>query len=132
MRPIDQTVFGAPMGNCMQACLASLLEIPLNAAPPAWVGDGTGYNEDLPNWHPRLNAKLSSIGLSYVEMLSSSVLCLGSTQECVLVGGSPRGAYLHAIVGRVYPDGRWEMLHDPHPSRDGILSLERIGFLARL
>lgn len=132
MQPVDQTTFGAPMGNCMQACLASLLEVPLGSAPAAWVGDNSGFNEDLDNWHPRLNAMLSQWGLSYVEMEASSVLCLGGAQHCVLVGDSPRGDFWHAVVGLVHPGGHVDVLHDPHPSREGIRTLERIGFLATL
>ena len=33
MKPVDQTRFGSPDGNCFAACVASLLEIPLEEAP---------------------------------------------------------------------------------------------------
>jgi hypothetical protein len=39
VKPVDQTTFGAPGGNCFSACVASLLEIPLSEVP-YFMGDG--------------------------------------------------------------------------------------------
>lgn len=33
MKPVRQTIFGHEEGNCAQACVASLLELPLGAVP---------------------------------------------------------------------------------------------------
>ena len=33
MKPVDQTRTGVPYGNCMEACFASLLEVPLLEVP---------------------------------------------------------------------------------------------------
>lgn len=33
MKPVDQTTFGAPHGNCLMACVASILEVPLDSLP---------------------------------------------------------------------------------------------------
>lgn len=33
MKPVAQTVFGSPDGNCLAACIASILELPIEAVP---------------------------------------------------------------------------------------------------
>lgn len=30
MKPVDQTIFGKPGGNCLAACIATILELPLD------------------------------------------------------------------------------------------------------
>lgn len=39
MKPVDQTTFGFPGGNCFSACIASLLEMPLDDVPYFMHGD---------------------------------------------------------------------------------------------
>lgn len=29
VKPVDQTLFGRPSGNCLPACVASILELPI-------------------------------------------------------------------------------------------------------
>jgi hypothetical protein len=111
MRPVDQTRFGSPDGNCFAACVASLLEIPLEEAPDLMK---------LPDWYVAFEEWLRPRGLYPVGFS-----CDGEPPGWalaglhILSGGSPRGDFLHSVVAR----GR-EIVHDPHPSRDGLRSLK--------
>lgn len=110
MRPIDQTTFGVPEGNCFAACLASLLEIPLEEVPDL-------THETDSSWWGVVEKWLRLRGLYAVNFV-----CRGKDLDTfvppglhILNGPSPRGAFDHSVVAR----GR-EIVHDPHPSRAGL------------
>lgn len=115
MQRVDQTINGdgeegRPVGNCWQACIASLLDMPIDQVPhfardePEWwfyktclfVLRQTGYNlgcfnPDFPITEPG----------GYV----------------IATGRSPRGDYSHSVI----LDGvTGELAHDPHESRAGL------------
>jgi len=85
-------------GNCLNACIASILELPLKAVPE--------FGED---WQGDLNDFLATKGLRYRRVPMHSRPSGWSTIE----GVSPRGG-LHACVAL---DG--ELAWDPHPIEDG-------------
>lgn len=52
MRPIRQTRFGWPSGNCLLACVASILDLPLEEVPDGWSEEdwlARGHTEGY--WH---------------------------------------------------------------------------------
>jgi hypothetical protein len=59
MLPVDQTTFGHPGGNCFSACVASLLELPIEEVP-YFMGEPDEPNE---RWAERLDAFLETYGL---------------------------------------------------------------------
>ncbi len=97
MKRVVQTRTGAD-GNCLNACVASILELPLSEVPE-FGGD----------WLEDLNDFLSERGLSYRRVPMHAKPSGWSTIE----GVSPRGG-LHACVAH---DG--ELVWDPHPIEDG-------------
>ena len=111
MKPVDQTTFGSPGGNCFSACVASLLEIPIEEVP--YFMDGGAWFERFAEWlRPR----------GYWP------LCFKSSRDGwtpaglhILSGKSPRELAnpnaLHSVVAH-----GGEIEHDPHPSRAGILT----------
>lgn len=110
MKPVDQTTFGVPAGNCFSACIASLLEVDIAEVP---------YFMDEKDWVAKLNRWLAPRGL-YATCFSYTPEDIKLWQPggyCILGGQSSRGS--HAVVGR----GR-EVVHDPHPSREGLLQIE--------
>lgn len=135
MRAIDQTVMGHA-GNCFAACIATLLELPLEAVPPS-AGDAGGRP---------MAAFLRARGLLYLEVTAGPLRRYETDEPpvpaqdlgwcpltrgealAVLMGPSPRFDCAHCVVGRTNGYG-WTILHDPHPDRTGIPHLERIGFL---
>lgn len=101
MRPVDQTTYGRTHGNCLSACVASILEMQIEAVP-FFLGVG---------WWPRLLGWLAERGLSATTI--ESVLPPGFT---IAFGPSTRFADRgHACVAR-----NGIVVHDPHPSREGL------------
>lgn len=113
MKPVDQTTFGEE-GNCFAACVASILELPIEEVPNFCVA----YPHDT--WFEEFNRWLEPRGLACVSMQADVVdveaFCASAPRIPLIVDGrSPRGRR-HGVV---YVDGK--LAHDPHPSRDGII-----------
>lgn len=108
---VDQTTFGFPGGNCFSACIATLLGLPLADVP---------YFMEPEDWWDGFLEWLRPRGLY--------ALCFPLKDQGwrppgyhVLSGRSPRrpddpNAH-HSVVARGD-----EIIHDPHPSRDGLLA----------
>ena len=110
MIPVDQTLFWTEEeshGNCMQAAVASLLELPLIEVPDFWIS-----NHFWKAVYEFFNArKMIFKGMARKDIPNDTYY--------IVIGDSPRGATKHAVV---YING--QMVHDPHPSRAGILTEE--------
>ncbi len=120
MKPITQTLFGEGTGNCLTACLASIMEVRIDEAPSAYVGDGSGFNEDLAHWERTLTQRMAAMGWEWAVWPGDSAAeVLTEGEYCILGGKSPRGDFHHAIVGR-WVKGKIHMVHDPHPSSDEV------------
>jgi len=131
MRPVDQTKFGQPEGNCLAACVASILECRLEDVPDLWEGEQAGKN-----WLMLLNGWLRERhGLAYFcanpMKPDSGFSAWWFPKDCYyVVGGKSPREYVpagHACVGL---NGR--IVHDPHPSRAGLLAVEDYGFFLKL
>lgn len=108
MREVTQTILheeGAAIpGNCLQAAVASLLDLDLDAVPHFIVHD---------DWLARLIAFGRDHGYHVdCEFQPEAPIRFG-----IASGPSPRGVH-HAVV---VIDG--ETVWDPHPSRAGLLSV---------
>jgi len=116
MTPVRQTkLYGADgihNGNCLSACLASLLDLPLWMVPP--FEDMFGRDD----WAPRRAKWLKRMfGLRFVVTDGHHVEQM--PEFYVATGLSPRDVQ-HAVI---YSNGA--MVHDPHYSDAGIASVER-------
>lgn len=109
MKPVFQTRISPVDGNCFQACLASIFELELGQVPyydtASWVSD---YNAWL----------LQHYGLIMINLFEGVNII--PPVFCILSGQSPRFACNHAVVGKGL-----KMVHDPHPSQDGVLGNEK-------
>lgn len=124
---VHQTQFAGTMeaqipGNCIQAAVASVLELPLDAVPHfLLLGD---------YWQITLTQFLRARGMSlrvwtdnadwvaYWERLNVPAWPLSMApgdQVVIKSGPSPRGDWLHAAVYRGD-----QLLHDPHPAGGGL------------
>lgn len=123
MKPVDQTTFGFPGGNCFSACVASLLEIPIDEVP-YFMGDH--LEDDGGAWFERFNAWLRERGWwSVCFKLDSDWRPAGYH---ILSGKSPRaGERRYALHSVVALGG--DIVHDPHPDRDGIKSHDDVCLL---
>lgn len=115
MIPVTQTKTG-DRGNCLSACVASLLEIPIE-----WVPDFTRELSGPVTPQPvKLNAWLATVGLEAVycttDVMHPAHACPDGYY--ILTGWSPRGRP-HVVVGL----GK-SIAHDPHPSRAGLVSID--------
>lgn len=124
MKPVDQTAFGAPHGNCLMASVASILEVPLESLPVLY--DECEVNGR--NWWDVLLDALRPHGFTALHYPNgddgySAIMPPGYH---IASGISPRDLR-HAVV---YLDGH--LAHDPHPSRAGINRAERFYLLMPL
>jgi len=116
MRPIKQTLFFEKdgVGNCFEACVASILEISITDVPM--------FHEA--NWFQELWDWLTSIGYTYQGTLNSNFIPsykIGVDGYFIVAGDSPRGPLIKGGHAVVYKDG--VMVHDPHPDNTGITSI---------
>jgi hypothetical protein len=123
MKPVMQNTLGR-RGNCMSACLASILEVPLATVPNFYELAGEGVGE----WWAAVRAWLKPFGfgvitLTFTDAAQWDQLCLDGYH--IVSGASPRieGSF-HATV---WHGGR--MVHDPHPDQSGIVAPETLDML---
>ncbi len=119
MIPVDQTKFGPEEGNCFSACVASILELHICNVPHFCGGGNEKWLKDAEAWL-RENHNLTLLG--FVSRGRSGVYCLPSMFH-ILSGESGRGLF-HSVVAFC-----GEVVHDPHPSRKGIIEIEEYDFL---
>lgn len=128
-RRVKQTKLGgttAPpeeRGNCYPACLASLIgTVELEDIPNFFASDEPVLDQwnAVTDW---LHSKgLSQMTFNWSEFKEHLPNYRRTLKDSLLVfsGKSPRGDYSHAVVGRLTDTG-WELVHDPHPSDQGIV-----------
>lgn len=125
MKPVDQTVFGYPNGNCLLACVASILEVPLADLPHMGPETHDG------SWWGLVQGVLQARGHTLVYYVPDGgveghrFLDIAPPGYHIACGESPRSILDehgknvgHCVVMK---DGK--LAHDPHPSRAGITSV---------
>lgn len=119
MKPVDQTQFAGEGagGNCVQASLASILNLPLSDVPHFLEIANTPQE-----WEFAFEDWLAERGIGFVRREGEYIW----DGYYLASGPSPRGVS-HMVV---YHDGN--LVHDPHPSRAGINAVSRIYVLAPL
>lgn len=124
MKPVTQTRFGDPEGNCLMAAVASILECDLSECPDLYEAE----KEDR-NWWDVMVAFLRPRGYFPVWLdpkqwgQESFIVPKGWS---IVSGDSERGVR-HVVVTF---DG--EVRHDPHPERSGIVKGTERGYIALL
>lgn len=102
MKPVEQTQFGFPGGNCFAACMASVLELSLDAVPNF---ESVKWFHEWNEWLRPRNLSLMTFSIRpHDEWKPDGVALLGAK--------SLRGDWLHSVV---ILDG--EIVWDPHPER---------------
>lgn len=122
MQPIDQTRFGWPGGNCFQAALASILELPLDDVPDFcndnWQGD---WESDLNEWLYQygLFSFTVDVGKSEpgsMEWLTDNCYVMAAVQSALRKEWTtPNGSKEQALHSVVYHKGK--VVHDPNPDK---------------
>jgi hypothetical protein len=103
VKPVDQTKTTPPDGDCVAACIASILELPL-ATVPNFVQRESCW-EDWNEW-------LIRRGLYLVSFSPKDWTPHGYH---IIDGKSHTGDWNHVVVGL-----NGKMVHDPNPKRRGL------------
>ncbi len=126
MKPILQTKqkTATQNGNCMATCLASILEIPIDAVP---AYENLFAPDGVQPWVPWLRKFLKGWDLMQLDLDDHFRI-----DAYYIAGGlSPRATddnvFNHAVI---YRNG--VMVHDPHPSGDGILDEQSFSYFLPL
>jgi len=127
MTPVKQTISHDPAngyyGNCAQASYASLFDLPLSQVPHFAEGadntkeGGVIYERNLLNWLSTMGYSAVSFQVipEYRDLWVDYII--KRTEYHLISGMSPRFPDTgHLVVGR-----NGEIIHDPHPSNDGLL-----------
>lgn len=125
MIQVYQTDFTANKGNALQACVASILGLPLEEVPN-FIEDPNGYERGINSF---LEAR--SMGFIKLPLTTPAELkypCSAAGLYCIVAGMSPRGSHKHCVVCQVCND-KFVFVHDPHPDGNMITTMEWAGFL---
>lgn len=126
MKPVMQTRLGVPNGNCFAACVASLLECPIEEVDYPML--------DGPEWLPEWNERLKHKGWMYLEQAFDAPLCNLPDKALVIMTGPNANGCLHSIIAEHFSEnGRhaFRYQHDPNPSGRFITAPHWIGFLCK-
>lgn len=120
MFTVDQQIIDDKIGDCLRACVCTILALPPEQVPNF---SECGFLDGLDEW-----LGPQGLGLGYVQFGAAARKVFWSmafgTMPALVGGDGPRLAAdgrrrQHVVVGRM--DGlSWTMLHDPHPSRAGL------------
>lgn len=137
---VRQTIFERGKGNCLSACLASVLELPIEEVP-SFCNEG-----EEGSWLLRMGAWLRTHGLGFVNVpWNSEMGALPFNCHPIVMGTTTRSEEHHAVVGCVEigntepteVDGisrtAWRIIYlwDPHPSGNGLDEIESLLFIVR-
>ena len=111
MKRHDQTILGLPTGDCLRACVASLLDCDTIDEVPHFMV------EPLDDWYVRLSDWLRT---KYLEPVATSKNPgpFTVTGSCILLVDIPAikdETWCHAVVGHRDNSGKVTVVHDPHP-----------------
>jgi len=140
MIPVDQIRTGKPQGQCTEASVASLLEVELHEIPELWAGEGA--EEPRPTHRCiRMYGFVLSRGYQWCQFafeerplekldiddlnLTSLPLELARGHHLIL-GKNPDGLG-HMCVGK-----NGKLVHDPNPSRRGLVTVDTIAVFVPL
>jgi len=125
MKPVMQMKFGANEGNCFQACLASILELPLDDVPDfcnIYGRNGT--------WLYECNKWLSTRNLGLVHVVrprSVETDYLFELPVYHIITGLNKDGIRHSVVGF-----RSDMVYNPNPNSGGIVDFHCYDFFVAL
>ena len=123
MKPVMQTIMAPPLGNCLQACLAALLEVPLGHVPNFSESKAETWTEEACHWAARHGFEF----LDFKRKAAGDSVSWFGAGYYIASGPSPRGDWQHSCIYH-----GTELAHDPHPQGGGIKEVQWITILAPL
>jgi hypothetical protein len=88
MTPILQTIHGYPHGNCFQACVASIFDLPIEQVPHFMDGDNSQWWEPCRSWAAERGFNACWIAPEESDLMNLLLTC---GLHYVAVGPSPGG-----------------------------------------
>ena len=109
MKQVNQTICNFDQGNCMQACVASIFELPLDKVPNFMFKGPDSYYKKLDDWCEKSGLICLDVNIKHLSVIKDCYV--------IVYGESPRDRnYNHAVI---YYNGK--MIHDPNPDKKGIV-----------
>jgi len=113
MKTVDQKIVGLGIGDCFRACVASILEFPIDNMPNFWEQTQDTHNFwKLVNTWVYANFKCKFLVVTFTEETKHLI----SNILCIAFGQTDRSDEDHAVI---WLNG---LIHDPHPSKTGIIN----------
>lgn len=139
MKPVYQTIIDKDIGDCLRACVASLLEMPIEVVPNFRQEAKGSKNESGIAIANRWLVPLG-LGLFQTEWMSGeSNWSDMHNVHCIFTVPSQRFPdKTHSVVGRAIKIdsyvSRWEIVHDPNPTNKPykISDVMRVAFVINL
>jgi hypothetical protein len=115
IRRLRQTCFTPNTGDCFRTCVAMILDMDPAGMPNFCEVRGKGeWWRLFQGWLDERHMTAVEVNLT-VDESKAPMMWVTMGVPCILSGKSPRGNWLHSVVGEARgPDG-WAYLHDPHP-----------------
>lgn len=131
MKPQRQRIEG-PEGDCVSACIASILEIKIDEVPNFAAMSREILPSGYSTWYLEMQAFLSRRGFAWVEMQlgpSTPMFPMPYVLTCVMIGKTKAGVR-HAVVGTV-ENTNMDMIWNPSTISD-IDAVDALCFLVPL
>ena len=149
MIPVLQTILADPTrndghdaegrpGNCYQAAIASVLELPLDDVPHFATFDRDWFKQSAPWFRQRgmirsFYREQALKDLSWPLHLAPGADFWGDRVSHIVgalgAGPSPRGPFRHVVV---LDPNTGDMIHDPHPSGAGVTEIDELELILAL
>lgn len=129
MKPVFQTKYGNPEGNCFAACVASILECSIDELPNLYELEQSGKN-----WLIGLNEaiKPKGYGVAYIEAKNEAVDMFLPEGAYFIASGDASGSCQHSCVYQNI-EGDAVMIHDPNPgAKVGLKKINTIQIIIKL
>jgi hypothetical protein len=120
MTPVTQTIVANQIpgvrGNCIQACVASILDLPIDKVPHfGMIADAKSRLSAIDGFLNKYGYRL--VGFAPASEINNPTLARGVNGYVIASGISPRNR-AHVVI---YKNGK--MVHDVHPARKGLTKL---------
>ena len=149
MIPVHQTVLADPVrndghdaegrpGNCYQAAIASVLELPLDDVPHFATFADDWFKQSEPWFRQRgmirsFYNEQALKDLAWPLFLAPGADFWGDRVSRIVgalgAGPSPRGPFRHVVV---LDPNTGDMIHDPHPSGAGVTEVDELELILAL
>ncbi len=103
-------------GDCLRAAAATVMQV-----DPSVLSHYAEHKE----WWPLMQQEALTRGCewAFVEIANWDTWTVPGDRLVITSGPSPRGSFLHSVVATA---ADLAMVHDPHPSRAGVLEVEDV------